>query len=69
MKTKRWRPWDDECPRCGDAAEVLTSACKDYYAHDGDEARCVTCHHPGYVVVTEDDAYVHWKETSDEGQM
>lgn len=58
--TARWRPWDDECPECGDDAEVRTTAPDG--AYDGDAVRCVACKHPGHVVVEESDCWTHWED-------
>lgn len=53
MADKSWKPFDDECPRCGSTSEVLTT-CKDSgQCYDGDEARCTECKLEGCIVVDE----------------
>lgn len=39
---KDWKPFNDECPRCGDQPEVFTSA-KGEYFYDGDNVECFGC--------------------------
>ena len=52
-----WHDWGggDDCPSCGNIAEVLTSCTQKERAYDGDKARCVECGHPGSVSVYGDD--------------
>lgn len=62
-----WRPFNDECPHCGDDAEVFTTTGQDNLAYDGDKARCVTCNCPGGVVLDdapdyEGSAYIAWHD-------
>jgi len=52
---KKWKHFNDECPRCGNEAEVFTSATGDGYAYDGDNAECFECGLLGSVSVDEDD--------------
>ncbi len=60
---KIWRPFEDNCPECGDAAEVLTDSGKDNYVYDGDKARCMACHWPGSACIQEDDpAWIDWSD-------
>jgi len=64
---KRWETFKDECPHCGDGAEVLTDSGRGNFAYDGDEARCVSCDCPGSVVVdtVDDPAYINWHDEVD----
>ncbi len=58
-----WQSFDASCPNCGDDAEVLTTSELDRCAHDGDEARCDSCRHPGYVSVDPDNgASISWHD-------
>jgi uncharacterized Zn finger protein len=63
---KNWKPFNDECPRCGNMAEVFTSA-KDEYVYDGDNVECFECGLLGGIIVDEDDdgsgvARVDWND-------
>ena len=57
----RWQPFDDDCPYCGEEAEVLTEA-DEGYAYDGDTARCCDCHCLGVVWVDEEGAGTSWHD-------
>lgn len=58
-----WRPFNDECLHCGDAAEVLTDTGRDNFAYDGEKARCVGCGCRGSVSVDEDGtAIIRWHD-------
>ena len=64
-----WKPFGDECPRCGNSAEVLTASTKEYYAYEDDDVRCVECGLIGVVYVAEENeggAWVSWNEFDDE---
>ena len=61
-----WVEWEfDECPHCGAAAEILTSA-KPGFAFDGDEARCMRCGMPGHICCdSETPASIVWHDEAD----
>ena len=69
---KEWKIFGDECPRCGNEAEVFTDCKEEGSAYDGDDARCCECGLTGGVNVgNEDDngdcsAYVDWAIFDDE---
>lgn len=68
---KQWKDINDECPRCGNTASVLTSAKGDGYVNDGDNAECFECGLLGSVCVDENDdgegeARVDWNDYDDE---
>jgi len=68
---KTWRIWEhDECLHCGDDVEVFTDA-PDGCLTEDDEARCVACHCPGIVTLTDGDdeveyfASINWHDEPD----
>jgi transcription elongation factor Elf1 len=67
---KDWKHFEDNCPRCGNEAEIYTSA-PDGYAYDGDLAQCVECGLEGGVMVDDgnddgiDTAYIDWNDYED----
>ena len=71
---KTWKPFNDECTRCGsDDIRVLTDAKEPGYAYDGDDAECLECGLLGCVNVDgdEDDngearAFISWNDYEDE---
>ncbi len=68
---KNWKDFNDECPNCGDIAEVYTSA-KGEYVYDGDLAQCKGCGLEGAINVSDEDddgfcgARVDWNDYDDE---
>ena len=43
MTKAEWKDIDwDDCPRCGDSVQVLTTA-DEGYCYDGDHVRCMGC--------------------------
>lgn len=68
---KQWKHFGDECPRCGNEAEVYTSAKEEGYAYDGDEAICVECGLSGAIDAGDEDddgncmARVDWNDVEE----
>ena len=67
---KNWKPFNDDCPKCGEQPEVFTDA-KGEYVYDGDNVECFGCGTLGCIVVDENDegiadAYVSWNDYEDE---
>jgi predicted RNA-binding Zn-ribbon protein involved in translation (DUF1610 family) len=56
---KIWRYSDFDCPECGGAAKVLSSAKEPYY-WDGDDLECEDCGLKGGVQCDEDGAFDSW---------
>lgn len=66
---KNWKPFNDDCPRCGNGAEVFTDA-KGDYVYDGDNVECFECGLLGCINVDENDegiavADVSWNDYED----
>lgn len=64
-----WKPFNDECPRCGNQPEVFTSA-KGDYVYDCDNVECFECGLLGCINIDEDDdgngiARVVWNDYED----
>lgn len=52
---KKWKSFNDECPRCGNnPVDVFTSA-KEDYVYDDDDVECFGCGLLGCISVDEDD--------------
>jgi hypothetical protein len=63
VSQKQWKPFEDECDKCGAQAEVFTEAEKEGFAYDGDEARCPECGRKGGVSVDgPDEAWIVWND-------
>lgn len=68
---KNWKPFNDECPRCGNnPVDVFTSA-KEDYVYDGDRVECSECSLQGCITCDENDdgigiAYTVWDDYEDE---
>ncbi|MEM7035722.1 MAG: hypothetical protein AAF570_02010 [Bacteroidota bacterium] len=58
----QWRPWNDECAKCGAQSDVYTCA-DPGFAYDGDPARCAdfACGELGMVFVEGDEAHISWE--------
>jgi len=56
---REWRPFDDNCDKCGDCVEVYTACGENNMAQDGDEARCMGCGLKGWVSIV-DTVYINW---------
>lgn len=69
--TVEWHDWDDDCPRCGGASQVLTCAGAGFACY-GDTAKCQECNLVGVIDVDPDDenliAYVNWFYDEEEGE-
>lgn len=66
---KKWKQYNDECPKCGNMPEVLTSASGEY-VYDGDNVECFECGLLGCINVDENDdgigqATVTWNDYED----
>lgn len=66
---KKWKQFNDECPRCGNEAEVFTSA-NGEFVYDADNVECFDCGLTGSICVDEDDdgggvAHVDWQDYED----
>jgi hypothetical protein len=66
---KNWKPFNDECTRCGTQPEVFTSA-KGEYVYDGDNVECFECGLMGSICVDENDngdnsAHIDWNDYED----
>lgn len=56
MSDKYWKSVDfDNCPECGDAAEILTDCTEERMYFDGDDARCMKCDMKGSFSVGDED--------------
>lgn len=62
MSETGWHFWEnDNCPFCGNIAEVNSPSSD--WAWDGDEARCCECGCPGWIDCdSETDAIVVWHD-------
>lgn len=57
-----WRDFEEECPECGDLAEVDTDEPIGYVL-DGDPVRCPGCGLTGAISCDADsDPYVNWSD-------
>jgi DNA-directed RNA polymerase subunit RPC12/RpoP len=66
MKIWQSREWLDDCPRCGENAEVFTD-CMDNEVEDADEIRCPNCDLRGQVTVYNcDDVETCWNQFLEE---
>jgi len=67
---KTWKPFEDECDRCGcSPVDILTSA-DNGFAYDGDSAQCFECGLCGCISCDENDngdgiAWVVWDDYED----
>lgn len=67
---KDWKPFYDECTRCGSSdVYVLTDAVEDGYAYDGDDAKCGECELLGNVAIDGEEnengdssAHIDWND-------
>ena len=64
---KKWKYFGDECPRCGDEAEVYTDSMVIGYFYEDDEARCADCGLTGGVIFSEEHgAGISWADFEDD---
>jgi hypothetical protein len=68
---KSWKPFNDECPRCGNNPVDVFTGAKEDFVYDGDNVECFECGLCGSILVDEDDegmgiAHVVWNDYEDE---